>query len=134
MKDVKVTYETERVKGTATDCNRLIRVWFTDWAEILPRGCVPVYGVKRKGQIVAPILWHSELLCQHPGSMADCIDAAERARQHWLKYGDPEMPVGDVYGFGATRHSGGSHVTSIDEETVARMGLTLGNETDATDA
>ncbi len=104
-KTIRVTYEETETRGSAMGSRTLIQVWHSNKIEFLPRNVLPVYGVKPRGADRAPVIFHQRMLCQHPGPMSDCIEAAERSRHHWLKHGDPDMPVGDLFaGFGGERH------------------------------
>jgi len=95
-KAIRYQYEIIPVSGTATGANRLTRIWFSDNTDILPHRAVPEYGIKKEGDIVAPILFHTEILCQHPGSMAKCQEKAEESVGYWLEHGDPLMLASDV--------------------------------------
>ena len=76
---IKVAYHVELIGHTS----RLYRVYRTTSSAYTPRGVTPWEGADGEHGLKL-------LLCQHPGSMAECIDKGMRSHERWLDGDEPE--------------------------------------------
>lgn len=72
-----------------SNTSRLLRFWHTTQITLVP------YRVKQSHTLPSGERVFVELLCQHPGSMYSCIEAADAERRRWLQHGEVPLPYGD---------------------------------------